>query len=377
MRILLVFGTRPEAIKMAPVIRALMDKPGVEVGICVTAQHREMLDQVLQLYSIRANYDLNIMRFNQDLTDITSSVILGLRPILKEFRPDYLLVHGDTTTTFASSLAAYYEKIPVGHVEAGLRTGDIYSPWPEELNRKLVASIAKIHFAPTKNAKNNLLAEGVCAENIVVTGNTVIDSLYHIRRLLDEDHRLCRTIMARFAFLDESKKLILVTVHRRENFGEPLRNICEAILYLSINLDVEFLIPIHPNPNVEAMLMKFLQNQKNIHLVKPLEYLEMVHLMNLSAAIMTDSGGLQEEAPSLGKQVFVLRDSTERPEALDSGLVRLVGSDSNKIISEVTQYLKSKESEIPIQEKMRNPFGDGRAAVRIVQKLTGIQVDPL
>jgi UDP-N-acetylglucosamine 2-epimerase (non-hydrolysing) len=357
LKILTVFGTRPEAIKMAPVIKALNSETSIESKICVTAQHREMLDQVLDLFAIKPDYDLNIMQTRQDLTDITCSVLSGLKNILHEFKPDRILVHGDTTTTFVTTLAAYYQHIPVGHVEAGLRTGDIYAPFPEEINRKLTASIADLHFAPTQTAKDNLLAEGVEENNIHITGNTVIDAL------LETVDKTSANIQ--FPFLSTDKKIILVTGHRRENFGNGFDNICHALKALAQREDLQIIYPVHLNPNVREPVLRILGGCENIHLIQPLDYLPFVYLMNKAYLILTDSGGIQEEAPALGKPVLVMRDTTERPEAVAAGTVVLVGTNQNKIISECEKLLDDKTS----YEKMsfaHNPYGDGEAAKKIV-----------
>jgi UDP-N-acetylglucosamine 2-epimerase (non-hydrolysing) len=367
-KILVVFGTRPEAIKMAPVVNALRANPDVQVRVCVTAQHRQMLDQVLTLFEIEPHYDLNLMRPGQDLTDITANVLLGLRPVLRQWRPDCLLVHGDTTTTFAASLAAYYERIDVGHVEAGLRTGHIYSPWPEEMNRRLAGAIATAHFAPTDEARCNLLREGVGAERVHVTGNTVIDALQTIARRLDEDAALQSRVAAQFPFIDDRKRLILVTGHRRENFGNGFDGICMALARMAARDDVQLVYPVHLNPNVQAPVRRILGECRNVTLLEPQEYLPFVYLMMRAHLILTDSGGIQEEAPSLGKPVLVMRDTTERPEAIAAGTALLVGTDAARIESCATRLLDD-----PLEyERMahaHNPYGDGKAAARIVNIL--------
>jgi UDP-N-acetylglucosamine 2-epimerase (non-hydrolysing) len=359
LKILTVFGTRPEAIKMAPVIKALDSEANIESKVCVTAQHREMLDQVLDLFAIKPAYDLNIMQAKQDLTDITCSVLSGLKNIINEFKPDRILVHGDTTTTFVATLAAYYQRIPVGHVEAGLRTGNIYAPFPEEINRKLTASIADLNFAPTQKAKENLLSEGINQAAIHVTGNTVIDAL------LETVDKLKSSSNIQFPFLSKDKKLILVTGHRRENFGHGFDNICHALKRLAQLKDLQIVYPVHLNPNVREPVLRILGNCENIHLIEPLDYLPFVYLMNQAYLILTDSGGIQEEAPALGKPVLVMRETTERPEAVEAGTVVLVGTDKNKIVSECEKLLDDKAS----YDKMsfaHNPYGDGKAANRIV-----------
>nr|WP_137172357.1 UDP-N-acetylglucosamine 2-epimerase (non-hydrolyzing) [Massilia sp. HP4] len=368
MKVLTVFGTRPEAIKMASVVRALSESPDVDVKVCVTAQHRQMLDQVLSLFSLTPDFDLNLMTPGQDLSDITSKVLTGMRGVLREWRPDYVFVHGDTTTTFATSLAAYYERIPVGHVEAGLRTGNIYSPWPEEVNRCLTGVIASLHFAPTDHAQQNLLNEGVPAENICVTGNTVVDALLDVVARLETDTQLKREMEAQFDFLDSKKKLILVTGHRRENFGSGFENICRALDEVSRMPDVEVLYPVHLNPNVQEPVQRILKGNPNVHLIDPVSYLPFVYLMNRAAILLTDSGGIQEEAPSLGKPVLVMRDTTERPEAVAAGTVRLVGTGIESIVGGIRTLL-SDPDEYGRMSSATNPYGDGTAATRILNFL--------
>lgn len=367
-RVCVVFGTRPEAIKMAPVIRSLIEynQAGnrLDVRVCVTAQHRQMLDQVLDLFNIKPDFDLNIMKEGQDLTDITARVLVGLRQIFRDFKPDIVVVHGDTTTTFAASLAAYYERIHVAHVEAGLRTGDIYSPWPEELNRRLTGAIAKLHFAPTDNALENLIREGVEKSLIYVTGNTVIDSLLSVVNRLNKDESLRSLYEEKFSYLDQSKRLILVTGHRRENFGEGFEGICNALSEIDTRDDVQIVYPVHLNPNVQEPVRRILGNKKSIYLIDPLDYLPFVYLMNRSHLILTDSGGIQEEAPSLGKPVLVMRDTTERPEGVAAGTVKLVGTNQKQIVSEVFSIL----DDSCLYQRMSdasNPYGDGLAAGRI------------
>ncbi|MDD2899061.1 MAG: UDP-N-acetylglucosamine 2-epimerase (non-hydrolyzing) [Desulfuromonadaceae bacterium] len=367
-KILLVFGTRPEAIKMAPVFKALQRSSCLDVKVCVTAQHRHMLDQVLSLFDIHADFDLNLMQPGQDLTDITSRVLDGMRAVLRDWQPGLVLVHGDTTTTMASSLAAYYEKIPVGHVEAGLRTGNIYSPWPEEMNRRLTGSIATIHFAPTETARLNLLSEGVAEDQIHVTGNTVIDALLQVVAQFEHNRELQEGMAALFPFLDTAKKMILVTGHRRENFGEGFENICRALKQLGERDDVQIVYPVHLNPNVQEPVQRILYDCPNIHLIGPLDYLPFVYLMSRSFMLITDSGGVQEEAPSLGKPVLVMRETTERPEAVESGTVLLVGTDSDKIVSEATRLLDDHEA-YQAMALAHNPYGDGNASQRIVEIL--------
>jgi UDP-N-acetylglucosamine 2-epimerase (non-hydrolysing) len=369
LKVLTVFGTRPEAIKMAPVVKALASSEKIAIKVCVTAQHRQMLDQVLTLFDIVPDFDLDLMKPGQDLTDITSNVLLGMRRVLNEWRPDYVLVHGDTTTTLATSLAAYYEKIPVGHVEAGLRTGNIYSPWPEEMNRRIAGAIAQVHFAPTETAKANLLREGASERAIYVTGNTVIDALLEVVCRLRSDVGLKAKIERDFQFLDSGKRLILVTGHRRENFGSGFENICNAIRRISERCDVEIVYPVHLNPNVQEPVKRLLGNRSNIHLIKPLDYLPFVYLMDRSHILLTDSGGVQEEAPSLGKPVLVMRNTTERPEAVTAGTVKLVGTDQETIVTE-TYRLLDDDAEYARMSHAHNPYGDGQAANRIVNFLS-------
>lgn len=366
LRILIVFGTRPEAIKMAPVVKALQQDPRFQCKVCVTAQHRDMLDQVLSLFAIRPDYDLDIMRQNQGLTGITCAILNGMESILAEFKPHRVLVHGDTSTTFAATLAAYYQKVAVGHVEAGLRTGNLYSPWPEEANRKLTGALADLHFAPTNTARENLLKENVVASCIVVTGNTVIDSLYQVREKLGQDARLAGQLAAQFSFLEADKKLILVTGHRRESFGAGFEQICQALKKLSTRADVQIVYPVHLNPHVREPVNRLLAGIANIHLIEPLDYLPFVYLMNQADLILTDSGGVQEEAPSLGKPVLVMRDTTERPEAVTAGTVKLVGADEQRIINHVNQLLDSREA-YEAMSFAHNPYGDGKASQRILE----------
>lgn len=365
MKVLTVFGTRPEAIKMAPLVHALAADERFESRCCVTAQHREMLDQVLELFKIKPDYDLNLMKVGQTLPEVTSRILLELTPVLKEFKPDVVLVHGDTATTFAASLAAYYEQIAVGHVEAGLRTGNIYSPWPEEGNRKLTGSLTKYHLAPTENSKTNLLKENYAAESISVTGNTVIDALLLVKQQIENDTDLSNTLAAQFPMLDESKKLILVTGHRRESFGGGFERICEALAQTAkAHPDCQILYPVHLNPNVQEPVKRILNDVNNVHLIEPQQYLPFVYLMNRAHIILTDSGGIQEEAPSLGKPVLVMRDTTERPEAVDAGTVKLVGTDIARITSALNELLTNDES-YKTMSRAHNPYGDGKACQRI------------
>jgi UDP-N-acetylglucosamine 2-epimerase (non-hydrolysing) len=371
-KILSVFGTRPEAIKMAPVVKALAGQSEFfDSRVCVTAQHRQMLDQVLDLFQIKPEYDLDIMKPGQNLTDVTCNVLQGLAPVLEEFRPDVVLVHGDTTTTMAASLAAYYQRIAVGHVEAGLRTGNIYSPWPEEMNRRLAGAITRFHFAPTERSRQNLLDEGVAAETICITGNTVIDALLDVVNLVRTDTGLQQQMAERFGYLDPAKRLILVTGHRRENFGEGFEQICTALKRIAAaHDDVEILYPVHLNPNVQEPVKRILAGQQSIHLIEPQDYLPFVYLMDRSSMIITDSGGVQEEAPSLGKPVLVMRDTTERPEAVTAGTVKLVGTDAERIFAEASKLLGDTQ-EYAAMALAHNPYGDGMAASRIVEALKG------
>lgn len=368
-KILTVFGTRPEAIKMAPLVKALKAQTGFDTRVCVTAQHRQMLDQVLSLFDITPEYDLNIMQPGQDLYDITGRILQGLRGTLKEFKPDAVLVHGDTSTTFATALAAFYEQIPVGHVEAGLRTGNLYAPWPEEANRKLTGVLARWHFAPTETSKQNLLKEGVHSDNIYVTGNTVIDALLWVRDRINNRPELQNTYAQQFRFLQPGRKLVLVTGHRRENFGGGFERICEALSRLArSNPSIDIVYPVHLNPNVQAPVNRLLRQEPNIHLIEPLDYAPFVYLMDRSDIILTDSGGIQEEAPSLGKPVLVMRDTTERPEAVLAGTVKLVGTDIDAIVNAVSELISS-ERAYQIMAAAHNPYGDGLAAQRIVATL--------
>lgn len=378
-RILLVFGTRPEAIKMAPLVREFQKHPeAFETIVCVTGQHREMLDQVLRIFGIQPDYDLNIMRQGQDLYDVTARVLLGMRDVLREARPDVVLVHGDTTTSTAAALAAFYQRIPVGHVEAGLRTHDIYSPWPEEMNRQLTGRIATYHFAPTPLSKRNLTEEGVSPDRIVVTGNTVIDALRQVVSRIKADASLDagleRTLRAGgydVGRLRDGRRLVLITGHRRENFGEGFIHMCTAIKDLTRRYpEVDFVYPMHLNPNVRRPIHEVfgddLSGLGNMFFIEPLEYLSFVYLMEKSAIVLTDSGGIQEEAPGLGKPVLVMRDTTERPEALDAGTVRLVGTDYDKITREVSTLLDDASAYERMSQAV-NPYGDGLACGRIVQ----------
>jgi UDP-N-acetylglucosamine 2-epimerase (non-hydrolysing) len=369
MKILLVFGTRPEAIKMAPLVDKLKNDHRFDAKVCVTAQHREMLDQVLALFEITPDYDLDIMTPGQSLNEVTANVLLGLKPILQDFKPDTVLVHGDTATTFAASLAAYYEQISVGHIEAGLRTGNIYSPWPEEANRKLTGALTQYHFSPTSTSRNNLLKENISPNNIFVTGNTVIDALLMIKNKIESNAPIKTVLQNKYPFLSSEQKVILVTGHRRESFGGGFERICESLAKIAKqHPEIEIVYPVHLNPNVQKPVNKLLVGIKNIHLIEPQEYLSFVYLMNRSTIILTDSGGIQEEAPSLGKPVLVMRDTTERPEAVDAGTVKLVGTDVDLIVSSINALLSNEK----LYEKMafaHNPYGDGKACERIASVL--------
>jgi UDP-N-acetylglucosamine 2-epimerase (non-hydrolysing) len=364
MKVLTVFGTRPEAIKMAPVVQALAADPAFDAKVCVTAQHRQMLDQVLDLFAIRPDFDLNLMKPGQDLSDITSNVLLGMREVFKQWRPDMILVHGDTTTTLAASLSAYYGKVKVGHVEAGLRTFNKYSPWPEEMNRRMTGALADLHFSPTSKARENLLNEGVPESTIVVTGNTVIDALLDVVQRVRNDAVMRAQLEARFNFIDPDKRLILVTGHRRENFGQGFESICRALVDIAARGDVQVVYPVHLNPNVQEPVNRILAGVPNVVLIEPQDYLPFVYLMDRAHFIITDSGGVQEEAPSLGKPVLVMRDTTERPEALDAGTVKLVGTDQARIVFEAAHLLDSPAA-YEAMSRAHNPYGDGMAATRI------------
>lgn len=380
-KIMLVFGTRPEAIKMAPLVKEFQKHiDDFETVVCVTGQHREMLDQVLTIFDIKPDYDLNIMKQGQDLYDVTSRVLLGLRDVLKEAQPDVVLVHGDTTTSTAAALATFYQQIPVGHVEAGLRTHNIYSPWPEEMNRQITGRIATYHFAPTALSRENLLKENVADSNITVTGNTVIDALYMVVDKIKKDTSLDSTLCMELknagydvTRLGNGRKMVLITGHRRENFGDGFIHMCQAIKTLTNKyLDVDFVYPMHLNPNVRkpihTVFGEDLSNLGNMFFIEPLEYLSFVYLMEKSTIVLTDSGGIQEEAPGLGKPVLVMRDTTERPEALTAGTVKLVGTDFDKIVGEVSELLDNVEY-YDRMSKAVNPYGDGRACERIVNVL--------
>lgn len=380
-KIMIVFGTRPEAIKMAPLVKEFQKRSDqFETIVCVTGQHREMLDQVLRIFDITPDFDLNIMKQGQDLYDVTSRVLIGMRDVIKETKPDLILVHGDTTTSTAAALASFYQQIPVGHVEAGLRTHNIYSPWPEEMNRQLTGRLATYHFAPTSLSKQNLLEEGITDEKVLVTGNTVIDALYWVVDKIKTNSSLSKELRLNLLNvgynverLDCGRKLILITGHRRENFGEGFINICTAIKDLTKKYpNVDFVYPMHLNPNVRKPIYKVfgdkLENLGNMFFIEPLEYLSFVYLMEKATVVLTDSGGIQEEAPGLGKPVLVMRDTTERPEALLAGTVKLVGTDYTKILKEVSILLDN-EIEYERMSKSVNPYGDGKAACRIANFL--------
>ncbi|WP_260515991.1 non-hydrolyzing UDP-N-acetylglucosamine 2-epimerase [Serratia fonticola] len=374
MKVLTVFGTRPEAIKMAPLVHALAQDDAFESRVCVTAQHREMLDQVLRLFEIVPDYDLNIMKPGQGLSEITCRILEGIKGVLEDFKPDVVLVHGDTTTTMATSLAAFYQRIPVGHVEAGLRTGNLYSPWPEEANRKLTGHLAMYHFSPTENSRQNLLRESLRDDHIFVTGNTVIDALLWVRDRIMHNPELRTSLDQRYPFLDANKKLILVTGHRRESFGGGFERICSALAEIALqHPEVQVVYPVHLNPNVSEPVNRILKGIDNIILIDPQDYLPFVYLMTRSYLILTDSGGIQEEAPSLGKPVLVMRDTTERPEAVDAGTVQLVGTDVAKIVDAVTRLLTD-EGEYHAMSRAHNPYGDGHACQRILEALKNYQV---
>ena len=380
-KVMLVFGTRPEAIKMAPLVKEFQKLPDkFQTIVCVTGQHREMLDQVLHIFEIVPDYDLNIMKQGQDLYDVTSRVLLGMRDVLKEAQPDVVLVHGDTTTSTAAALAAFYQQVPVGHVEAGLRTHNIYSPWPEEMNRQLTGRIATYHFAPTPLSRQNLLSEGVQDNHITVTGNTVIDALYMVVEKIKKDKVLdaeLESVLKQSGYdvnrLSDGKKLVLITGHRRENFGDGFISMCNAIKALMEKYpEVDFVYPMHLNPNVRKPIHevfgKDLSGLGNMFFIEPLEYLSFVYLMEKSTIVLTDSGGIQEEAPGLGKPVLVMRDTTERPEALEAGTVKLVGTDYDKIVSEVSALIENQEY-YDKMSKAVNPYGDGKACTRIIEVL--------
>lgn len=368
-KVLSVFGTRPEAIKMAPLVNLLKADAAIESRVCVTGQHREMLDQVLRLFDIVPEYDLAIMKAGQDLYDVSTSILLNIKPVLRDFQPDIVLVHGDTSTTFAAALACYYEKTAVGHVEAGLRTGNIYSPWPEEANRKLTGAITTLHFAPTETSKQNLLAENTDASKVFVTGNTVIDALHQVVAKIQQDTKLSAQFAAKFPYGQQGRRMILVTGHRRESFGSGFENICAALKDIAAQFpDCDVVYPVHLNPNVREPVFRLLSNSSNVFLIEPQDYLPFVYLMSNSYLVLTDSGGIQEEAPSLGKPVLVMRDTTERPEAVAAGTVKLVGTVQAKIVSEVAK-LMTDDAYYQSMSFAHNPYGDGKACERIVEAI--------
>lgn len=363
-KVMVVFGTRPEAIKMAPLVTALKQRPELETIVTVTAQHRQMLDQVLELFEISPDEDLNVMQPGQTLSGLTSRIVQGMEQVIAKHKPDIVLVHGDTTTTFATSLAAFYQRTAIGHVEAGLRTGNLYSPWPEEANRKLTGVLANLHFAPTQKSADNLRIENVKPETIHVTGNTVIDALLAVVDKIKTNTALEAELAARFPFLDSSKRLILVTGHRRENFGDGFEQICHALKDIAARGDTQVVYPVHLNPNVQEPVKRILGEQQSVHLIDPQDYLPFVYLMSRSHVIVTDSGGIQEEAPSLGKPVLVMRDTTERPEAVEAGTVKLVGTSATAISSETNALLDDPEA-YALMSRAHNPYGDGNSSTRI------------
>lgn len=367
-KVLTVFGTRPEAIKLAPVVTALSAARGIESLVCVTAQHRQMLDQVLSLFEIKPDFDLDIMQAGQGLDYITTAALTGVQEVIRDCRPDRVLVQGDTTTTFAAALAAFYEKVPAGHVEAGLRTGNIHSPWPEEMNRKLTSAICDLHFPPTETSRQNLLAEGIPQDRITVTGNTVIDALLQAMEIIDTSPDLQARLEKQFEFIDPSRRLILTTGHRRENFDGGLERVCHGLATLAERDDVVVVYPVHLNPNVQAAANKVLASHENVHLMPPLDYLPFLYLMRRADLIVTDSGGIQEEAPSLGKPVLVTRNTTERPEAVTAGTVELVGTDTDKLLERLGVLLDDGEV-YQAMSRAHNPYGDGKASERIVERL--------
>jgi len=374
-KVLLVFGTRPEAIKMAPLVKAFEKEKTIILKVCVTAQHRKMLDQVLDIFDIRPDYDLNLMKPGQDLYDITANVLLGMKDVLNDFQPDIVLVHGDTTTTSATSLAAFYQKIKIGHIEAGLRTGDMYSPWPEEANRQITGILANYHFTPTEISKQNLIKENKNELSILVTGNTVIDALFLVLEKIEKSKILKEKIIKKLNsqyIINKNQKIILVTGHRRENFGEGFINICEALKDIAMsNPHVDIVYPVHLNPNVQKPVKEILSNVPNVFLIEPLEYKPFVYLMSKAYFIITDSGGVQEEAPAIGKPVLVMRDTTERPEAIDAGTVKLVGTNKDTIVKEANRLL-THLTEYEKMSKAHNPYGDGKACKKIVEFIKSI-----
>ena len=368
MKILSVFGTRPEAIKMAPVVKALAADPHFEARVCVTAQHRQMLDSVLDLFGIHPDFDLDLMRPDQSLNDLTAGILGNMADVFAQWRPDLVLVHGDTTTAIAVALSAYHAKIAVGHVEAGLRTGNKYAPWPEEMNRRLTDVLADVHFAPTRRAYENLVREGVSPACVHITGNTVIDALVDVDQRISHDIALQKELEAHFPFLDASKRLVLVTGHRRENFGDGFVHICQALAEIATRKDVQIVYPVHLNPHVQEPVRRLLANSPHVHLIPPQEYLPFVYLMRRCALVLTDSGGIQEEAPALGKPVLVMRDTTERPEAAEAGAVQLVGTEQDAIVRAAGQWLDAASAGRHCMDPVF-PYGDGTAAQRIVHIL--------
>lgn len=369
MRILTIFGTRPEAIKMAPIVIGLRNDTRFHSELCITAQHREMLDQVLALFDLRPDYDLNVMRPGQDLYDVTATILSGLRQVLLDSKPDMVLVHGDTATTLSATLAAYYARVPVGHIEAGLRTGNLHSPWPEEGNRRVTGALAAMHFAPTETSRASLLKENIPNNQIIVTGNTVVDALLQVSGRINSDSALERELAGHFPFLSTDRRIVLVTGHRRESFGGGFERICQALRQIADRFnDVDVVYPMHLNPNVREPVQRILGSCSNIHLIEPLDYLPFVMLMSRSYIIITDSGGIQEEAPSLGKPVLVMRDTTERPEAVHAGTVRLVGTDTAVIVEQATLLLTDQKA-YDEMSFAHNPYGDGQATSRILNRL--------
>lgn len=363
-KVMVAFGTRPEAIKMAPLVHALQAHPELEPIVVVTAQHRQMLDQVLDIFEITPDADLDIMQPGQTLPDLTARIIQGITPVLAQLRPDIVLVHGDTSTTLSTALAAFYARIPIGHVEAGLRTGNMQAPWPEEMNRRLTSPLCALHFAPTIGSRANLLREGIAENSIHVTGNTVIDALLQVDSRLRSDDKLRGDMQRQFRFLDPGKRLLLVTGHRRENFGEGFERICRALSRIAERDDLQIVYPVHLNPHVQKPVRRHLSEHGNVHLIEPQDYLPFVYLMQQASIILTDSGGVQEEAPSLGKPVLVMRETTERPEAVDAGTVRLVGTDEARIVTELERLLDD-TAEYARMSEAHNPYGDGMACGRI------------
>jgi UDP-N-acetylglucosamine 2-epimerase (non-hydrolysing) len=372
MKVMTVFGTRPEAIKMAPLVKALAEDPAIDSRVCVTAQHRQMLDQVMNLFDIRPDFDLNIMKPGQTLSGISSEILMRMEPVFAEFKPDLVLVHGDTSTTLCTTLAAYYQRVPVAHIEAGLRTHNLNSPWPEEGNRKMTGALACMHFAPTDQSRSNLLREGVDDTSIHVTGNTVIDALLTVKGRLETDAGMAAEMVMRFPYLRSDARLILITGHRRENFGDGFERICAAIAELACEFpEDDFLYPVHMNPNVREPVGRLLGGLRNVHLIEPQEYLPFVYLMTRAYIILTDSGGIQEEAPSLGKPVLVMRDTTERPEAVEAGTVKLVGTEIRQIVEGVRTLLND-ITEYELMAFSHNPYGDGKACARILEAIKAL-----